>query len=43
LSCEILDIDDRFFSGADRPDPQSYKALLASFMAEKLASPEFRV
>lgn len=43
LSCGILDIDDRFFSGADRPDPQSYKALLASFMAEKLASPEFRV
>ncbi len=43
LSGEILNINDRYFSGPDQLDRQTYKAHLASFMAEKLASPDFLV
>ncbi|SOE06334.1 hypothetical protein SAMN05518800_6975 [Variovorax sp. YR752] len=42
-SGEILNINDRYFSGPDQLDQQAYKAQLASFMAEKLASPNFLV
>jgi hypothetical protein len=43
LSDEILNINDRYFSGSDQHGRQAYKAQLASFMAEKLASPDFLV